>query len=122
MLGNTYDEDHKRRRFLMLDMVHNICFESQQQSLYASHIKDIFVLKPQGLSLPDRILVQIMGKQCAGEFLRDLEEVYDEYRFKQFSNANFDWDGINLLLARANLTQLTHEDAHLSRFKLRLDK
>ena len=42
-----------------------------------------------GFSLSDRMFVQIMGKQEAGEFLKEREEYYEKWQRKHFQHKNF---------------------------------
>ena len=62
-----------------------------------------FIVTPFDLCLPDKVLINIMGKADAGEFLRTREEFYDEWWFSQISNPNFPIKNLNELLKEANL-------------------
>ena len=63
------------------------------------------ILEPSycGLSIKNRVMCQIMGKEKCGEFLKTREEYYNKWRFEQFSNPNFLFDNLNLLLKEAGL-------------------
>ena len=54
-----------------------------------------------GLSLGDRALLKIMGPANLGEFLRERETEYNEWRKKQFSNDNFPLLIIEQMVKRA---------------------
>ena len=54
---------------------------AKNQNIIYLHIINSLIITPFGLSLPDRKLINIMGKLDAGEFLRTREEFYDEWWF-----------------------------------------
>ena len=91
-------------------------YPTEDQRTAPENMKEMLVPTFCGLSLPDKILVSVMGKENAGAFLRKREEYYDEWRFKQFSNESFPIAQLNSLMEEAGEPPV---QLHLDRFRLR---
>ena len=94
-------------------------FYDMGQKCIFENFENIFTQSDFGLSFCDRTLVQVMGKQDAGQFLKKRDEHYDEWRYSQFSNPNFPIDNLNELLREAGQEKTT---LHLKRFEFRIMK
>ena len=59
---------------------------------------DILELREFGLSLPDRVIVKIMGPKDAGVHFKAREEHYAAWKHSNFFHCNFPIEEINSLL------------------------
>ena len=88
------------------------------------HWRELYkILEPSsfGLTLPFRILVQTMGKENAGMFLKNRELYFDEWRFQQILDPRFPLENMNKMLRDAGQEEVKGNGRHLKRFGLKLD-
>ena len=74
---------------VVIDMITRRAFPTKIEKYDTWKVKQILCATLAGMSLPDRDLVNLMGKANAGEFLSKREQFCEEERFKNFSNPNF---------------------------------
>ena len=85
-------------------------------------IQELLVYSIYGLTLSDRNLCKIMGKQNAGEFLNARENYYEEQRHRDFSHPDFPMDNLNELVTKAGGQPLTKYDTHTKRVAMRIQR
>ena len=87
----------------MIDVIHGKSYKSMGTSLGRTMIQRILLPCFCGLTLPTRLLVQLLGRQDCGMLLRDREVVFNEYRFHEFSFEKFPLLEVNEILSDNNL-------------------
>ena len=80
---------------ILVNLLNMKCYKTQHDALFYLDLKNHLQATPFGLSITDRILLQIMGKEDLAEFLTQREIFFNEYRQKLFSNPNFELDNLN---------------------------
>ena len=70
-------------------MIHGKTYDNDDPELSRDSLTDIMIPCYCGLTVPNRKLFRIMGRDEFGLFLKDREIYYNEWRFKQLSSQNF---------------------------------
>ena len=66
------------------------------------------IVTPYGMSLPDKTLTKIMGKQYAGQFFVSRDKFMSSWRERKFSNPNFQMKELNELLKEAGAEEIKY--------------
>ena len=63
-----------------------------------------------------------MGPASFGEYIKNLEIHFDNWKFREFSHPDFPLSNLNEFLRNAKQEEMTPRDFHLKRFQLRIER
>ena len=75
--------------YLLADVLSHKVYRSENSILKYDKLHTILELRSFGLALPDRFLVQTMGKQDAGFHFKQRELHFNKWREQQFGHKDF---------------------------------